>query len=162
MEAEKKELAELLGKYDTALLTTRGPDGHFHTRPMAVQARPFEDDLWFATWMDSQKVADLEAEPHCGVSFYGGGRSSTYVSISGMAEVVHDRKKIHELWDPSWKAWFPEGPDSEDLALIRVQPEHAEWVHPTTGKLKVWATMVRRIVTHERVSPAEKKELDLH
>lgn len=162
MEGNHRELAELIRKYDTALLTTRGPDGHYHTRPMAIQQREFDDEIWFATSSRSEKTEDIRNDEHCAVSFFKGDRGPTYVSMSGLADLVHDREKIRQLWDPTWKAWFPEGRDSEDLVLIRFRPEHAEWVHPKTGKPQVWATMARRLLTHERVEPAEKREMDLH
>jgi general stress protein 26 len=163
MEGSKQELAELLHDYDTAILTTRDGQGHFHARPMAVQRRPFEDALWFATRKGSAKIDELRADPECGVAFYKGGHSATYVSLSGHAEVVQDRAKIHELWEPSWKGWFPEGPDSDEVVLIRVEPTRAEYVHPKTGKLRVFAAALTRAVTG-RDSPqvAEKREVGLH
>jgi general stress protein 26 len=163
MEGNRQELAELLRDYDTALFTTRDRDGHFHTRPMAVQRRPFDGSLWFATWKDSAKIDELAADPACGVAFYAGGHSATYVSLSGHAEVVQDRAKIHELWEPTWKAWFPDGPDSDQIVLIRVEPERAEYVHPKTGKLGVFAAALTRAVTgHDRPHVAEKREVGLH
>lgn len=161
MEGSREELVELLKDFETALLTTRGPDGHFHTRPMAVQRTERAEEIWFATSSESQKIQDIRSEGQCAVSFFKGDHGTTYISMSGSAGVEKDRGKIHEMWEPSWKAWFPEGPDSEDLVLIRFRPEHVEWVHPRTGKPRVWATMARRLLTHERVEPAEKKEMDL-
>ncbi|MGC4113739.1 MAG: pyridoxamine 5'-phosphate oxidase family protein [Myxococcales bacterium] len=153
-----EELRQLLERFDTGLLTTRGGDGHFHTRPMALQARSIEDGLWFATTEGSAKVADLEADPHCGVAFYD---KATYVSVSGEATLVRDRATVHRLWSASWRPWFPDGPDQEDLVLIHLRPEHAEFVHPHTGRLQVLFTMARRLVTHGRQEPAPKVELDL-
>lgn len=163
MEGSRQELAELLRDYDTALLTTRDGEGHFHTRPMAVQRRPFDGALWFATSRDSAKVHELADNPECGVAFYSGGHSATYVSLSGRAQLVEDRAKIHEFWDPTWKAWFPRGPDSGDIVLVRVEPTRAEYVHPKTGKLRVLAAAVTRAVTgQERPPIAEKREIGLH
>lgn len=161
MQGDARELHQLLRDYQTALLTTRGPDGSFHSRPMAVQHVQEGGEFWFATYLDTQKVADLEAEPRCGLAFHDGGRSATYVSMSGEVEVVRDRRKIHELWSPTWRAWFPEGPDQPDLVLLRFQPEHAEYVHPVSGRLKVLATRVKAVLQREPVEPAPKKELDL-
>jgi general stress protein 26 len=31
--------------------------------------------------------------------------------VSGLATVSRDRSKIHELYAPDWKAWFPEEGD---------------------------------------------------
>lgn len=159
----REELEELLQGYDTALLMTRGTDGHFHSRPMALQKkRKPGEELWFATWVDSKKVDDLEHDNHCALALYSGARSSTYVSLSGHAELVRDRETIRSLWEASWKPWFPEGPEEGDIALIRFIPEHAEYVHPKGGRLKVAFSAVKGLVTKTRPEPAPKKELDLH
>ena len=155
------ELQKLLRHFDTGLLVTRGGDGHFHARPMALHSPSVENGLWFATTEGSAKVADLEVDPHCGVAFHDGGHGATYVSISGQATLVRDRALIRRLWSPAWKPWFPDGPDQADLVLIHVRPEHAEFVHPNSGRLQVLFTMARRLVTHERQEPAPKVELDL-
>ena len=57
--------------------------------------------------------------------------------------------------------WFPEGPDQEDLALIRVTAEHAEWVKPEGGKAKVLYTMAKQALTGRRESPGEKRTTNL-
>jgi PPOX class probable F420-dependent enzyme len=161
MNGDTQELQKLLKGYRTAVLTTRGADGHFHARPMALQEESRSGELWFATSADSQKCRDLEADPHCALSLHDGGNDATYISLSGPAELVRDRQKVHELWDPSWRAWFPDGPEQEDWVLIHFRPEHVEYVHPATGRLKVLFTMLRRMLTHERVEPAEKKEIEV-
>ncbi|HSP78346.1 MAG TPA: pyridoxamine 5'-phosphate oxidase family protein [Myxococcaceae bacterium] len=159
----REELEKLLQDYDTAVLVTRGTDGHFHARPMALQKkRQATDELWFATWADTQKVDDLEHDDHCALAFHSSDRSPTYVSVSGRAELVRDKETIRRLWEPSWRPWFPKGPDEEDIALIRFTPEHAEYVHPETGRLKVAFSTVKGLVTQKRPEPAPKKELDLH
>jgi general stress protein 26 len=159
----REELETLLKGYDTALLITRGVDGHFHSRPMALQKKDRAGEtLWFATWVDTQKVDDLEHDGHCALSFHSSENNATYVSMSGRAELVRDRETIRRMWEPSWKPWFPEGPEEKDIALICFTPEHAEYVHPKGGRLKVAFSMVKGLVTHARPEPAPKKELDLH
>jgi general stress protein 26 len=160
-EAELKELQELLESHDTALLTTRGADGHFHTRPMGLQARAVKDGLWFATWDGSEKVIDLELDPHCGVTLYKGGRDSTYVSLSGQAQIVRDKAEIRRQWSDAWRPWFPNGPDEAQLTLIRFVPDHAEYVHPTTGRMHVLFTAARRLVTRQQEELPQKHDVDL-
>lgn len=161
MQGDARELHGLLQNYRTALLTTRGPDGFFHSRPMVVRYVEGDETLWFATALDTQKVADLVAEPRCAVAFHDGHGSSTYVSMSGDIEVIRDPEKRRELWSPSWRAWFPEGPDRDDVVLLGFHPEHAEYVHPTTGRLKVLATRVKSMLGRGATEPGPKKELGL-
>jgi general stress protein 26 len=161
MRGEEREYAELLGGYETAILVTRGPDGHFHARPMATQERHAEDGIWFATEAGSDKCRHIESDPHVAVAFHQGKHDADYLSVSGRAEIVRDRARIHAMWDASWKPWFPDGPDQADLVLIRVVPQHVEWVKPPGGKLGVLKTMAKRTLTHQREPPDEKKTLDL-
>ncbi len=160
---DRGEFEALLKDHDVALLTTRGTDGHFHTRPMAMsKKRRSGSEIFFATWVDTQKVHDLEVDPHCSLAFHATENSSTYLSVSGTVEIVRDRQTIHELWEPNWKPWFPKGPDEGDIALLRFIPEHAEYVHPKGGKLQVLFSTAKALVTKQRPEPAPKKELDLH
>jgi general stress protein 26 len=50
-----------------------------------------------------------------------------YVSVSGRASLVRDREKIEELWNPDCEAWFPQGIDDPQLALLRVDATKAEY-----------------------------------
>lgn len=159
---DRAEYERLLSGFKTAILTTRGPDGHFHSRPMAVQEeREAGADLWFATSRDSDKAHQIEGEAQVSLAFHSSERDAAYLSISGRAALVQDRLLIHRMWSPSWKAWFPDGPDQEDLALLRVEVEHAEWVKPEGGKAKVLFTMARNALGGHRDEPGEKRELDL-
>jgi general stress protein 26 len=45
-----------------------------------------------------------------------------YVSVAGRAWLLRDRAKIDELWSPLYKAWFPDGKDDPELALLRSIP----------------------------------------
>src|SRR5437763_1853086 len=116
MTGEMNELRRLLDDMEICILTTVAPDGRLHARPMQMQRHDDNGVLWFATSLDTQKCADLRANPACCVAFLKG---HTYVSLSGHAELVQDREMIRKLWDVGWRAWFPEGPDEPDLVLLK-------------------------------------------
>ena len=120
-----RDFTALLSTYRTAVLTTRGEDGHLHSRPMAMRQRVRGEEIWFASRLDSKKCRDLAHDPQCALTFTGEAEGPT-LSISGAGEVLRDRRLVRELWDPSWSRWFPEGPEAADVALIRVIPEHVE------------------------------------
>lgn len=157
----RREFERLLEGHDTAILTTRGRDGHLRSRPMVLRQAPHGDELWFATAVGTQKIDDVSHESRVGVTLYGGNGRSSYLSISGRAEVVRDRRRIRRLWDESWAAWFPDGPAQRDLVLIRVVPEHVEWVRPEDGRLEVLFSLVKRAM-HKRASgrPGARTEPD--
>lgn len=162
MEDHRDEYLKLLDEHRTAILVTRGPDGHLHSRPMAMQGHCRGEEIWLATSADSDKCAHLAHDDQVALSFHAGEHAAAWLSVSGRCEMVRDRAKIRELWDASWKPWFPDGPEQDDLVLLRIVPEHAEWVRPEGGKLKVLYTMAKRAATGSREEPGEKHALDLH
>ena len=109
----KQELAKLydhIDEIEIAMMTTRREDGHLQSRAMATQKRAEGADLWFVTSDGTQKLRDLAADPHTNLSYYK-DRTREWISVSGIATVTRDRQKIHELYAPDWRAWFPDEGD---------------------------------------------------
>ncbi len=161
-QATERDFEEILDEFQTAVLTTRGPDGHYHARPMELQGHDGGQAIWLATSRDSDKCRHIEHDPQVALSFHEGAHGADYLSVSGRAELVDDRAKVRELWSAGWNAWFPEGPDQEDLVLVRIVPEHVEWVKPRGGRIRSLAVMARNALTGSRQEPAGKKGMDLH
>jgi general stress protein 26 len=137
-EAESRDYASLLAAYRTALLTTLGPDGHFHSRPMTMHHEVRGEEIWFATPASAKKCKDLAAEPRCALTFFDTAGGGT-ISLSGVGEVIRDKKLLQELWNPAWARWFPGG-QARDVALIRVIPQHVERTDGETGRSEVLFT----------------------
>jgi general stress protein 26 len=110
MTAELEKLYTHIDEIEIAMMTTRRPDGHLQSRAMATQKRAAGADLWFVTLDDAQKLRDIAADPHVNLSYYK-DRTREWVSVSGIASISRDRQKIHELYAPDWKAWFPKNGD---------------------------------------------------
>ncbi|RYB02060.1 pyridoxamine 5'-phosphate oxidase family protein [Lichenibacterium ramalinae] len=146
-EAGRKKVLGLIDTIDYALFTTRGTDGApLHARPMAYRKVEGDGDLWFFTKRDSRKAEEIAAEPRCLVAF-ADPRQQTFVSIAGRSTIVADRDKVTALWNEIYRAWFPGGPSDDNVVLIRVEAESAEyWDTPTSavvyafGYLKALAT----------------------
>jgi general stress protein 26 len=106
MKGELKGVYSHIDDIEIAMLTTRRSDGHLESRAMATQKRAAGADLWFVSLEGTQKIRDIGADPHVNLSYYK-DRTREWVSVSGIARLVRDRAKIHELWMPDWQAWFP-------------------------------------------------------
>jgi len=62
------------------------------------------------------------------------------VSLSGHGELVHDRERIKMLWTSFAKPWFPEGPETPNLALLKFVPHSAEyWDAPSSRMVRLLA-----------------------
>ncbi len=155
---EVAKLAELLKKFRIAMLTTVTADGALTSRPMAVQESEFDGDLWFFAQRDSDQVRQLRANPTVGVALSASG---TWVSISGTAEIVEDSAKVHELWNSAVQAWFPEGPDDENVLLLRVHAEGAEYWDSPGSKVMTVLSYAKSKLTGTRPDVGENERVDL-
>lgn len=143
---DRRHIAELVSDARVAMLTTTTTDGKRVSRPMGLQEAEFDGDLWFFAYDDSAKVAQILADPEVNVSF-SDTKNSSWTSIAGRAEVVHDRAKAEELYTPTLKAWFPDGLETPRMTLIKVHADTAEyWEGPSSTVGFVLGT-VRAAVT---------------
>lgn len=125
-EVNIRKLATMIRGIKVAMLTTLGPDGTLRSRPMASQEADFDGTLWFFAKASSEKMSEIRQNPQVNAS-YVSTEDHHYVSLTGHASVVQDREKMQELWSPVYRAWFPQGLDDPELALLRVDVEQAEY-----------------------------------
>jgi general stress protein 26 len=149
MENDRREsigkLKELLEDIDFAMLTTIS-GGKLRSRPMSTQKFEFDGDLWFFTSDQTHKVEEIEADNRVNVAYSDPG-DNTYVSVFGHAEMVKDRAKIEELWNPILKAWFPDGLDDPTLCLLKVKVEEAEYWDSSNSKIVQLVGFVKALAT---------------
>lgn len=126
-------LATLIDDIPIAMLTTLDDDGTLASRPMAVLEMDASGALWFFTDLRSSKVEHLRS---VNLSFTDTAHG-TYVSLSGRGEVATDRAHIERLWTAFARPWFPDGPDSPNLALLKFLPDAADyWDAPNSRMVR--------------------------
>jgi len=154
-----EKIRTLIEDIDFCMLTTID-SGHLRSRPMSTQQAEFDGDIWFFTSDNTHKVDELRKDDRVCAAYSKPG-SDTYVSISGRAEVVKDRAKIEELWNPVLKAWFPEGLDDPHLCLLKVSAEQAEYWDSPSGKLVQLLGFVKALATGQEADWGENRKVDL-
>ena len=127
-----RKVAELLDGERFAMLTTTAGDGTLISRPMALQEVEFDGDLWFFASRSSRKVEHVGAHPQVNVTISSG---SSWVSLTGEAEVVDDLERKRELWNAGVEAWFPDGPDDDAIVLVVVRGSSAEYWDTPGGRI---------------------------
>lgn len=123
-EEVRQKIFELIGEFDTAMLVTAHPGWGLRARPMAIADTDDQGGLWFVTSSETPKVEEVEHQPMVNLTMQS---QLVYVTITGVARIHKDPEKIRSLWKESWRVWFPEGPDQQDLVLLRVQPTGGEF-----------------------------------
>ncbi len=153
------KVAEQLKGFKIAMLTTIAQDDSLHSRPMVVQEKEFDGDLWFMTSRDSGKIDEVNHDKQVNVAFVNID-DSRYVSISGKAQLVDDRAKIKELWTPLAKAWFKDENDP-NIVLIKVEPSIVEyWDTPNSTFVQVKGFLTA-LVTGERPDVGDHGKVNL-
>lgn len=153
------KLNELTEGIDFCMLTTID-GGHLRSRPMSTQQFEESGEVWFFIDDHSHKVDELEKDNRVNLS-YAKPDDSTYVSVSGRAELSKDKAKMEELWNPILKAWFPDGLDDPHLALLKVDVEHAEYWETTAGKIVQLLGFVKSLATGQQADWGENRKIDL-
>ncbi len=117
------KIAKVMRDLDFCLLTTTSVDGGLRGRPMSNNGKvEFDGDIWFFSGADTRKISDIKADPAVHLS-YADPQKFVFISMAGTAKIVKDPKKKRELWVKDLERWFTDGPDSEDVVLIKVTPK---------------------------------------
>ncbi|GAC1366491.1 MAG: pyridoxamine 5'-phosphate oxidase family protein [Ktedonobacteraceae bacterium] len=162
--SDKQQLSEKIKDIRIAMMTTVEPDGNLYSRPMATQDLKdieFDGDLWFFTHTSAPKVEQVQQHRQVNLS-YAKPDANLYVTVSGTAQLVHDREKIKQTWKPFYKAWFPNGEDDPDLALLKVHVESAEYWDAPTGKAGLFANIIKAMASNAEEPVGEDVKLDMH
>ena len=153
MRTELQPLYTMIEKLDTAMMTTRRPDGHLESRAMANQKLAAGADLWFVSRVDTAKLRDLESDPHINLAYYNPD-TREWISVSGVARASQDRQKIRELYQPDWKIWFAEEgdprhgtPDDPRMVLIAVDVHAAVYLEVNKPRPVLLYEMVKGWLT---------------
>lgn len=154
-----EKLKELVEGIDFAMLTTIA-GGKLRSRPMSTQEMDENGALWFFTSDQTHKVDEIEADNRVNVA-YSQPDDNTYVSVFGRAEIVKDRAKIEELWNPVYKAWFPEGLDDPAICLLKISVEEAEYWDSPNSKLVQLAGFVKALVTGQQADGGEYGKINI-
>ncbi len=155
------KLREIVKAVDICMLTTVDEGGDLHSRPMSNNREvEFDGDLWFFTYGSSHKVDEVGRVPKVNASF-ADVDAQRYASLTGRAEVVRDRAKIEELWLPELRAWFPEGLETPDIALLKVTVERAEYWDGSQSIVAHAVSLVSSLVTGEPAQSGENEKINV-
>jgi general stress protein 26 len=126
---------DLIKKANTAYLTSIESEGFPSTRAMLnlrnlKQFPELEDfmkdynntfTLFFTTNTSSAKFKQLKSNPKVSVYFCDTKAWHGFM-CQGNIEIVKDKKLKHSIWIDNWTMYYPEGKDSEDYTILKLEP----------------------------------------
>ncbi len=148
-EIAQDKVVEIMRGDRFCMLTAVGDQGRLHAHPMTPQEITDEGDVWFFIDSSSQQAANVTAEKRVNLAFSDG---STWLSVAGHATLEHDPAKVEELWNPWVEAWFPDGKDSPNLALLLVEADSAEYWDTPGGRIASALAFAKSKLTGDRPS----------
>ncbi|GAA1825598.1 pyridoxamine 5'-phosphate oxidase family protein [Microlunatus capsulatus] len=156
--AQRAEVAQLVEKSRIALVTTVAESGKLVSRPLAVQHRDFDGELWFFTQDPSHKTEQVARNPQVNVSF---SSDDGWVSVSGTASVTQDPARIDEFWNSHAEAWFDGGRQDPAVALLRVEADSAEYWSVSDPKLVTAVKYAKARLTGQQPDLGENHAVEL-
>ncbi len=157
----RKKIGDLIKSIRITMLSTAAPDGSIDSRPMATQEADFDGVVYFLTREESGKVHEIQADSHVSL-LYADPSNAKFVSAKGRASISKDRAKIHELWNPMYKAWFPQGEDDPQITVLRVDITEAQYWEASSSKLVRGLKYVAAAATGGKVDLGETGKVSLN
>lgn len=123
--ALRSDMTVMLGLHGTAKV---------NPRPMTAQMEGDEDHgpIWFFTSKDAELTRAISGASPGYFTFTDKGHD-VWAAVTGTLSRSDDRAVIDRLWNPFVAAWYQDGKDDPDLALLRFDPHNAEiWLDGST------------------------------
>ena len=107
------------------LVTKENDDDSMRARPMHLVQDEYDNTLYFFTSKEGAKIFEIEEDKDVCITF-SNPDDSVYVSLSGKAKLTEDRALIHKYWNPWVGAWFENGKEDSDIAMLEVKVNKGE------------------------------------
>jgi general stress protein 26 len=131
-----------------------------HSRPMHGHQEEFKGKLYFFTRLDSGKTHEIGRYDKINLA-YADVDENTYVSVSGRGHVSTDRELIRKYWNPMASAWFPNGLDDPQLALIEITTDSAQYWDATDSTMRYFWEVARANLTGKEPDLGENRKVRL-
>lgn len=153
-----KKFKKLATDINVCMFISHNSTEHDHTRPMATIAVDESGALWFFTDIRSIKVEEVTTEKSVHLTYAHPGKES-YMDVWGRAEVITDRAIIKAKWSPIVKAWFPQGAEDPNLALLKVTPTDCYYWDSETGKMVQFLKIAASILSERPLANGAEGKL---
>ena len=101
------------------------------------------DDLsiWLCTFTNSRKVDQIIKNPKVCLYFVEQPNGDKSASVTGRALIINDleeKKKVWSLATYDLNHYFPQGPESKNLCLVKIKPLKIEWRENWESSLHIY------------------------
>lgn len=123
----KEGIYEFIARQKTSVISSVGEDGYPATRALIQPVLIDGNDIYFATYTSSRKVAHYRANPKACVYFYEKGRNFSGVEIKGEMVVLTDTPTKQRFWKPFFTRFYKKGVTDPDYCILKFTGSEAQW-----------------------------------
>jgi general stress protein 26 len=161
MQEHEQRVWEIVEKTSVGMLTTQFADG-LRARPLEPRPDSKGSVIYFITDVRGLKDDEIEAAPDVCFTLIN-HKEKAYLSITARASVVHDPLLAAKFWKSSDDVWWPDGPDDENVRVLKLEPRRAElWDGPASSLIVAFEfTKARATGEKPRLGENRKVTVDM-
>ena len=141
-----KKMKDMAEEIKICMFCTYNAQQVMETAPMSANQIDDDGTFWFLSTKDSTRNTDIQANSATDLIFSQPGKEN-YLSVHGKSEVLYDKNKIDDLWNPIVKTWFTEGEDDPRITAIKIIPVEGYYWDTKHGKLVSLIEIIASVVT---------------
>lgn len=127
--SDKQRIVDIMKQTNLFAFLATGDGDQPRVRPVAPIV---EDDMsiWVATSAKSRKVKQMKQNPKISLAFVRHPEGEKAATVIGEAEIVADMEKKKRIWGLApydLSQYFPNGPESEDYCVLKINVSKIEW-----------------------------------
>ena len=136
-EPQLSDISKMMRKLDICMMATTAPDGAITSRPMSNNGDvEYDGNSHFFTYEQAEVVEELKENDNINLSFTG--KDQLYISITGKAVLITDKKTLKKHWLDELNQWFEEGVNTPGITLIHVKAARIKfWHKEEEGEVKL-------------------------
>lgn len=123
-----KQISQIFHYGQVVILYTYSSDHKIRGREMTVLTRPQDEDaIWFGTSQNTRKVKDIKQNNNVIINYKDPFRREEVI-LFGTIQIFDDLKIKEDLWKDPLQMFWPEGPESKNLVLLKFTPNRNEFL----------------------------------
>ena len=155
--SERRRVQALIEQAGIAMLTTIAEHAAPVARPMLPLFLEHDPCLYFLTHQNSRKVSHITARPQVSLTMISHG---CYLVVTGTATTSREQALIERLWQPTYRAWFPDGKGDREATVLRVTVGRVDYWEPPRSRVIRLAQALKALVTRRAVETPMKTITD--
>ncbi len=146
-------IKEVIQESQTCMMVTLSDKNIMSARPMAKAS--FEQNaIWFFTDLSSDKVSELRKEQDVLLTI-SKPEENTFLTIKAISELDYSLAKKEKFFNPFVRAWFPDGPESESLVLVKCSIKEVEIWDSTSHKIPQLLKIGKALISGEKYETSD-------